>query len=158
RRRLGGREADHLARLRLVAALKEESDLLEPGLVPRRAAGRARLDDLAPARERARSIAERRGGPGGSAERLRRRRVLCEHLVVQPAGIRGVARAALEVSERDPVRRGAGFTREPGVDLPGERQRRLPARLVAGIELVLERPSDVAECALAVDAGRGEIE
>src|SRR5262249_56916827 len=89
--RAPARGAQELAGVVTPAVAGEQRDLLDPGLVPGRAARRAGLDDPPPVAERARRVAGRRGSPGGAAQRLGGGVVLRQPLVVLLARSRRVA-------------------------------------------------------------------
>src|SRR5262249_44390569 len=143
RRRLAGREADDVAGFLPVAVGEEQLHLLDARLVPRGAARRARLDDLLPAGEGGPPGAERRRRPRRPAERLGRRRLLRQRLVVEPARLGGVLRAQLEVGESHPIRRRAAARDERAVDLAGEGEGGGAMGLVAGVELLLQGASEL---------------
>src|SRR5207249_3682050 len=80
------RRPDEVAGLLLPSVLGEQRDLGEARLVPGRAAGRARLERAPPVPERGVPVAGAGRGPGGAAQRLRRRRVPLQRLLVETSG------------------------------------------------------------------------
>src|SRR5439155_21943395 len=60
-------------------------------------------------------------GPGGAAQRLRRRRIPLQRLLVETSGSRRVTRAQGEIGEGDAIARVARLARERLVHAPRER-------------------------------------
>src|SRR5437762_836843 len=121
--------AQQLACLRLLPVLGEQRHLRDARLVPGGAARWARVEDGPPVGEGVLAVALRRGRARRAAERLGRRPVRLEHLLVERAGRRGVAGAEIEVREDDSVAPIAPLSHEDGVDLPRQRER---GRLLGG--------------------------
>src|SRR5439155_2972606 len=111
-RRTAARGADELAGLALPPVPGEQRNLGEACLVPRRASGRARLERAPPVPERRLPVAGVGRGPGGAAQRLRRRRIPLQRLLVETSGSRRVTRAQGEIGEGDAIARVARLARE----------------------------------------------
>src|SRR4029077_10941650 len=100
----------------------EERYLREARLVPRRPAGRARLEDRPPVAERPLAIAEPGRRARRSAHRLGSARVASEDLLVEPPCSRRVAGSEIEVGERNSLALLATLLQEDLVHAPGERE------------------------------------
>src|SRR5207249_4428247 len=126
--------AQQLACLRLLPVLGEQRYLRDARLVPGGAARWARVEDAPPVGEGVCAVALRRGRARRAAERLGRRAVRLEHLLIERARRGGVAGAEIQVREDDPAAGIAALAREDGVDLArqGERGRLLGGRRALG--------------------------